>query len=228
MKFFDRLRIWGKAKGEKVFNVSELEKAKDTQQKLKEQLVTLKNAYNQSRAEKTATETQLENFKEMINKCDRKFAQLAQEGDKAKAQIVHEKKKSIQVTIKSLEATLQVQTTAIERLEKQKNICEKNLVKVDNTINAIKVKERYAEQVDKYQAILDKANVNNSSMDEIEFNVDVKFNEADLRMKDLENAQEAETILDDLEDEDFESAFKAASENKERANKPEGFFDENC
>ena len=228
MKFFDRLRIWGKAKGEKVFNVSELQRSQDTQQQLKEQLVTLKGAYNQSRAEKAATEKQLESFQEKIVKCDKKFAQLAQEGDRAKAQIVHEKKKSIQVTIKSLEATLQVQTTAIERLEKQKNICEKNLVKIDNTINAIKVKERYAEQIDKYQTILDKANVNSSSMEEIEFNVDVKFNEADLKMKDLEAAQEAETILDDLEDEDFESAFKAASENKERANKPEGFFDEDC
>lgn len=213
MKFFDRLRIWGKSKGEKVFKVSELQKALDTQEQLKEQLVTLKGAYNQSRAEKAATEKQLEKFQEKIILCDKKFAELAQEGDKQKAQIVHEKKKSIQVTIKSLEATLQVQSTAIERLEKQKNICEKNLVKIDNTINAIKVKERYAEQVDKYQSILDKANVNNSSIEDLEFNVDVKFNEADLKMKDLEAVQEAETILDDVEDEDFEVAFKAAVEN---------------
>ena len=135
---------------------------------------------------------------------------------KNKAQLVFEKKKSIEITVKSLEATLEVQKTAIARLEKQKGICEKNKVKLENAMNAIKVKERYAEQVDKYQAILDKANINGMDIKDMEFNVDVKFNAADLKMQDLQNAQDAESILDDIEDEGFEAAYKAALETTQK------------
>ena len=83
-------------------------------------------------------------------------------------------------------------------------------------MNAIKVKERYAEQVDKYQAILDKANINGMDIKDMEFNVDIKFNAADLKMQDLQNAQDAESILDDIEDEGFEAAYKAALETTQK------------
>lgn len=215
MKFLQRMKIWAKAKGEKAFKVTELQKALDTKEELKKQSVKITSAYNTSRAEREATLKQKAAFEEKIKACDKKFAQFAQEGDKAKAQIVHEKKKSIETTVKSLEATLKVQETAIERLGKQKAICDKNLVKIENSINAIKVKERYAEQVEKYQEILDNANINGTSMEDIEFNVDVKFHEADLRMQDLEKAQDVESILDDVEDDDFEAAFAAACKKED-------------
>lgn len=214
MKFFERIKLWGKSTGEKTFKVSEYQKAEKALEDVKKQLVEVRNACYQSKAENEATTNQLAEYKSKIELCDKKFAEFVQMGPegKAKAQLIFEKKKSIETTIKSLEATLTVQQTAIARLEKQKQICEKNKVKLENTMNAIKVKERYAEQVDKYQAILDKANVNGMDIKDMEFNVDVKFNAADLKMQDLQNAQDAESILDDIEDEGFEAAYKAALE----------------
>ena len=210
MKFFERMKIWGKAKSEKAFKVSELDKAKQMQEDYTKQLVDLKTAYNQSRAEKDATLKQVKQYEEAIAKCNAKFNQFVAEDDKAKAQIVFEKKKSIDLSLKSLQATLEVQDTAINSLKKQKDICERNLIKVQNTMNAIKVKERYAENVSKYKDILDKAKVNGINMEDIEFNVDVKFNTADYQMKELEESQAAEDILNDVNDTDFEAAFNAA------------------
>lgn len=89
---------------------------------------------------------------------------------------------------------------------------KKNKIKLEHKINAIKVKERYSEQVNKYQEILDKANINGIDIKDIEFNVDVEFNIANLKMKDLQESQDAESILDNMNDEEFETAYKLALE----------------
>ena len=218
MNFLQRIKLWGKSTGEKAFKVSEYQKAEQALADVKKQLLDVTNACYQSKAENEATKKQLAEYKSKVELCDKKFTEFVQMGPegKNKAQLVFEKKKSIEITVKSLEATLEVQKTAIARLEKQKGICEKNKVKLENAMNAIKVKERYAEQVDKYQAILDKANVNGMDIKDMEFNVDVKFNAADLKMQDLQNAQDAESILDDIEDEGFEAAYKAALETTQK------------
>ena len=218
MKFFERIKLWGKSTGEKAFKVSEYQKAEQALADVKKQLLDVTNACYQSKAENEATKKQLAEYKSKVELCDKKFTEFVQMGPegKNKAQLVFEKKKSIEITVKSLEATLEVQKTAIARLEKQKGICEKNKVKLENAMNAIKVKERYAEQVDKYQAILDKANINGMDIKDMEFNVDVKFNAADLKMQDLQNAQDDESILDDIEDEGFEAAYKAALETTQK------------
>lgn len=218
MKFFERIKLWGKSTGEKAFKVSEYQKAEKALEDVKKQLVDVTNACYQSKAENEATKKQLAEYKSKVELCDKKFTEFVQMGPegKNKAQLVFEKKKSIEITVKSLEATLEVQKTSIARLEKQKGICEKNKVKLENAMNAIKVKERYAEQVDKYQAILDKANINGMDIKDMEFNVDVKFNAADLKIQDLQNAQDAESILDDIEDEGFEAAYKAALETTQK------------
>lgn len=218
MNFLQRIKLWGKSTGEKAFKVSEYQKAEQALADVKKQLLDVTNACYQSKAENEATKKQLAEYKSKVELCDKKFTEFVQMGPegKNKAQLVFEKKKSIEITVKSLEATLEVQKTAIVRLEKQKGICEKNKVKLENAMNAIKVKERYAEQVDKYQAILDKANINGMDIKDMEFNVDVKFNAADLKMQDLQNAQDAESILDDIEDEGFEAAYKAALETTQK------------
>ena len=218
MKFLERIKLWTKSAGEKTFQVSEYQKAEQALAEVKKQLTEVKNACHQSKAEHEVTKKQVAEYKSKIELCDKKFTEFVQMGPegKNKAQLVFEKKKSIEITLKSLEATLEVQQTAIARLEQQKGICEKNKVKLENSMNDIKVKERYAEHVDKYQAILDKANVNGMDIKDMEFNVDVKFNAADLKMQDLQNAQDAESILDDIEDEGFEAAYKAALESSNK------------
>lgn len=212
MKLFERMKLWINSAGEKTFKVSEYQKAEKALQDTKEQLTNIKNAVYRSKAEKEVTQKQLMEYKSKIELCNKKFDEFVQTGIKSKAQLVFEKKKAIETTIKSLEATIEVQENVILKLEKQKEICEKNKMKLEHKINAIKVKERYSEQVNKYQAILDKANINGIDIKDIESNVDVEFNIADLKMKDLQENQDAESILENMDDEEFETAYKLALE----------------
>ena len=43
MKFFERIKLWGKSTGEKAFKVSEYQKAEKALQDTKEQLVNILN-----------------------------------------------------------------------------------------------------------------------------------------------------------------------------------------
>lgn len=220
MKFFERFKIWGQGKADKAFNITETQKAEAMKKNLKEGLNAITNGKNLAKAEKIATENRINEYKNTIALADKKLSIFKEEGNKEKWKIAYEKKKDIQASIDSLEKTLSIQDEAIKKFEAQENASNKQINRLDRTINEIKSQERFADTVSRYNKMLEKAQVNGVDMDEIKFNVDVKFNEADLKLKDLEKSNEADTILDDIDEIDAEEAWLEATGQKKVEEKP--------
>lgn len=211
MKFLERFKIWGTAKAEKAFNVTETQKAEAMKKNLSEGLNKIKQGKNLAKAERIATENRIKQYEETIKLADKKLATFQAEGNKEKWKIAYEKKKDIQVSIDSLKKTLSIQDEAINKFEAQENASNKQINRLNRTINEIKSQERFADTVSKYNELLEKAQVNGVDMDDIKFNVDVKFNEADLKLKDLEKSNQIDTILDDIDEVDAEEAWLEAT-----------------
>lgn len=219
MKFFDRLKIWGKNKGNKMFQVSEYEKAENQYTKLKERVEELKKTYYTSLGEKKATEEKIAKLENLLSKIDEKIKAKAMENKKADAELLYNKKQQVLTDLKALKATQELQTKVTDKLNSQINTLTKNQTKVKNTLTAIKAKEKYADEVNKYTELLSKASIEGESLDEIEYNVDVKFNAAEFKIEDLNEEGAVDALLEET-DSDFEEFYKSLQgqnvENKDK------------
>ena len=229
MKFFDRLKIWSKGKAEKAFSVTETQKAETMKANLEKGLASITQGKNTAKAEKIATENKIKQYEEAEKLADKKMEQFKLEGNKEKWKIAYEKKQDILASKNALEKTISIQDQAISRFEAQENASQKHIARLNRTINEIKSQERFADTVSKYNEMLEKAKVSGVDMEDIKFNVDVKFNEADLKLKDLEKANEIDNILDDVDEMDAETAWLEATGqlNKEEQPVPSAIEDIN-
>lgn len=207
MKFFDRLKIWAKNKGEKTFKVSEYEKAEAQHKKLKQRVEELNNTYFTSKGEKKTTEEKIAKLEALLVKIEDKIKAKAAENKKADAELLFNKKQQVETDLKALKATYELQSKVVDKLEKQIAVLRKNQTKVKNTLAAIKAKEKYADEVNKYSELLSNASIEGESLEEIEYNVDVKFNTAEFKIEDMNDETAVEELLAET-DSDFEAYYQ--------------------
>lgn len=212
MKFFERLKIWGKKKGEQVFKVDELDKALKVKEDLMANVESFKKAAATAAGERDAIAEQLEGYKEQIKKLDDAFAYHAKKGDRAACQKIDAEKQKVSTKLKAKEAVFALKKDAAEKLKTRKETAELNLGKIDARIEAIKSKEMYAKEVNKYTDLMSKTNTTGANLDEIEYNVNVEFNAAEFKMQELDEETSVENLLNVAEvDSDFEARFRAAA-----------------
>lgn len=212
MKFVERLKIWLKKSGEQVFKVDELDKALKVKEDLMNSVNDLKKAAAIAAGERDAIKEQIEGYENQIKKLDEAFVFHAKKGDRAACQKIDAEKQKVNTKLTAKKAVFELKKDAAEKLKTKKETAELNLGKVDARIEAIKSKEMYAKEVNKYTDLMNKTNTSGANLDEIEYNVNVEFNAAEFKMQELEDETSVENLLNVAEiDSDFEARFKAAA-----------------
>lgn len=212
MKFLERLKIWAKKSGEQVFKINELDKALKVKEDLMNSVESLRKAAATAAGERDAIAEQIEGYKTQIKKLDDAFVFHAKKGDRTACQKIDAEKQKITTKLTAKEAIFKLKKDAADKLKTKKETAELNLSKVDARIEAIKSKEMYAKEVNKYTDLISKTNTSGANLDEIEYNVNVEFNAAEFKMQELEEETSVENLLNITEiDSDFEARFKAAA-----------------
>ena len=208
MKLLDRIKIWSRKATEKAMPITELDKALEVKKNLENTVKKIRAIHEEAVGERMTAEKQVQELEEVLEKCNKKLEEFKANNDKIRARKAWDLKQDTLKSLNNYKAKLETEIKMEQKLKEKRSKAESKLLTIKTDIEQIKMKERYADTVNKYTDIL---NGMNESLDlnDIKYNVDVKFNMAEFKSSEIDEEDDIKSILEDNIDNDFENFFNS-------------------
>lgn len=208
MRRFEKFKIWFAKGVDNVVQISETDKVNNELEKSKVKLGKLSDAYYKSEGKRKTLEVKIEKSEKTL--IDIKFAakKCKENNDDVNLNKLFVSKKNIEKNIQMYKETLKLSKEVSEDLYIRKTKMETYINELKHRLEQIQLKEDYSKQAEEFMKTVSET-VDNDKINLSEEKVEIDFNASKLKVKDFDENESVEDIIDkyneDLEFEKFKN-----------------------